>query len=463
MMYDRNTPLMGPDDLSAEAIQAAFVAHTPDVPGELGQAIHDTATAAGLRPGFLCAELALESAWGNSQYARERRNYSGFGAVDGNPDLATTFDTVKAGCEATAAHWLTYIYGDANTWKNLDPRYDAVMSTGHAGTVRVLGDIGNGIYATDPAYAGKIAAIANALGVSGDAPPVPAPQPGGTPLVISQDLTPVNHSSGRSGQTIQALVLHVMAGTYQGSIDWFKNSAAAASAHYCVSERGEITQCVADDDMAWSNGIVQRSSLPGWLQSLVDAGINPNNVTLSIETAEQPFADGYPTPEEYAAVVALMRQKADEHGIAIDRAHILGHYQFDGVNRKNCPGPHWNWDQLVADIAAGTPSPITPPPGRVDPAVDGQFFPETNHWVANGFWHFWRDTGGLALFGLPLSDEIPDPSGAQLARGGMMTVQYFERACFEYHPENDEGQRVWLKRIGADAAKNAGLTGPGIN
>jgi hypothetical protein len=30
-------------------------------------------------------------------------------------------------------------------------------------------------------------------------------------------------------------------------------------------------------------------------------------------------------------------------------------------------------------------------------------------------------------------------------------VQYFERAVFEYHPENDEPYRVLLRRLGAEA------------
>ena len=55
---------------------------------------------------------------------------------------------------------------------------------------------------------------------------------------------------------------------------------------------------------------------------------------------------------------------------------------------------------------------------------------------------FWEHNGGLPIFGFPLTDEIAEDG---------QTVQYFERAVFEYHPENDEPYRVLLRRLGAEA------------
>lgn len=49
----------------------------------------------------------------------------------------------------------------------------------------------------------------------------------------------------------------------------------------------------------------------------------------------------------------------------------------------------------------------------------------------------------LALFGYPISEEVVD------ARTGRVT-QYFERAVFEYHPENPEPYTVPLRRLGAE-------------
>jgi murein DD-endopeptidase MepM/ murein hydrolase activator NlpD len=53
------------------------------------------------------------------------------------------------------------------------------------------------------------------------------------------------------------------------------------------------------------------------------------------------------------------------------------------------------------------------------------YFPETGHTLSNGFLNYWRTKGGLAVFGYPLSEETADNG---------LTVQYFERARFEYYP-----------------------------
>ncbi|MEO7911126.1 MAG: L,D-transpeptidase, partial [Roseiflexaceae bacterium] len=63
------------------------------------------------------------------------------------------------------------------------------------------------------------------------------------------------------------------------------------------------------------------------------------------------------------------------------------------------------------------------------PFVQNLFFSETNHHLSDraGFLNYWRENGGVLIFGYPLSEEI-------IEKGRV--VQYFERARFEYHPEN---------------------------
>jgi len=68
--------------------------------------------------------------------------------------------------------------------------------------------------------------------------------------------------------------------------------------------------------------------------------------------------------------------------------------------------------------------------------LDGaRYFPETGHNLGGRFLAYWEAHGGLAQFGLPLTEERWDtlPSDA----GACCQTQYFERARFEYHPEND--------------------------
>jgi len=61
------------------------------------------------------------------------------------------------------------------------------------------------------------------------------------------------------------------------------------------------------------------------------------------------------------------------------------------------------------------------------------FFPQTGHYLGGTFRDYWQSHGGLAQQGYPISDEFSEVSALN---GKPYTVQYFERAVFELHPEN---------------------------
>ncbi len=76
---------------------------------------------------------------------------------------------------------------------------------------------------------------------------------------------------------------------------------------------------------------------------------------------------------------------------------------------------------------------ILHPPAPPAIAKDGaQFFPETGHNVSGDILKYWNENGGLSLFGYPISEEVKETSPID---GKEYTVQYFERARFELHPE----------------------------
>ncbi|MDQ3705998.1 MAG: M23 family metallopeptidase [Chloroflexota bacterium] len=80
------------------------------------------------------------------------------------------------------------------------------------------------------------------------------------------------------------------------------------------------------------------------------------------------------------------------------------------------------------------------------------YFNETGHTIQGGFYEFWRANGGLRLFGLPLTEEIHEDG---------MTVQYFERARFEYHPEFvGTPYAIQLSTLGYTVLKQAGFNIP---
>lgn len=63
-----------------------------------------------------------------------------------------------------------------------------------------------------------------------------------------------------------------------------------------------------------------------------------------------------------------------------------------------------------------------------------RYFPETGHSVHFAFLKFFEANGGVRVFGYPISEEIQE--GNNDGSGRIYTVQYFQRARFEYHPEN---------------------------
>ncbi len=95
-------------------------------------------------------------------------------------------------------------------------------------------------------------------------------------------------------------------------------------------------------------------------------------------------------------------------------------------------------------------------------ASNCQYFPETNHNLCSNFEGYWQSHGldlgengisfreSLALFGLPISEAFKDPQTG-------LTTQYFERAKFEYHPENKgTAYEVLLGLLGNQELKSRG-------
>jgi hypothetical protein len=78
------------------------------------------------------------------------------------------------------------------------------------------------------------------------------------------------------------------------------------------------------------------------------------------------------------------------------------------------------------------------------PLVQNMYFAQSGFHISDrsGFLSFWRTNGGVMILGYPLSGEIVENG---------RIVQYFERARFEYHPENlgKDGQ-VMLSLLGTE-------------
>jgi hypothetical protein len=80
------------------------------------------------------------------------------------------------------------------------------------------------------------------------------------------------------------------------------------------------------------------------------------------------------------------------------------------------------------------------------------YFPETGKWLGGRFLEYWQAHGSLAQQGMPVSDEFLERSDID---GKTYTVQYFERAVFEYHPENVRPYDVLLSLLGVSRLNSA--------
>ena len=157
---------------------------------------------------------------------------------------------------------------------------------------------------------------------------------------------------------------------------------------------------------------------------------------------------GYPITEEFD-------ERSEEDGRVytvqyFERARFEYHLEHAGTPFETLLG-------LLGKQAAPVPtagdafwvvSPFPDTPER-------RYFPQTSHALAYGFKRYWEAHGGLAIFGLPISEEFREVTPID---GREYTVQYFERARFEYHPEHaGTPYEVLLGLLGTQVARQQRL------
>jgi hypothetical protein len=87
------------------------------------------------------------------------------------------------------------------------------------------------------------------------------------------------------------------------------------------------------------------------------------------------------------------------------------------------------------------------------PAASGecQSFPETGHQVCGRLLSYWRENGGLPVFGYPIG-----PQQTVTIEGRPYQAQEFERNRLELHPENARPYDVLLGRLGDEVLRRQG-------
>lgn len=132
-----------------------------------------------------------------------------------------------------------------------------------------------------------------------------------------------NFSGGRFGERVQLLVLHLMAGTLEGTAAWFASPESRVSAHYGVGAKGEVHQYVSTGNSAWHAG---------------DSNVNKRSI--GIEHEGDHSASGYwvPSSLQLAASVELAASLCVQFEITPSRRTILLHSDVS-PRKPVCPGP----------------------------------------------------------------------------------------------------------------------------
>lgn len=185
------------------------------------------------------------------------------------------------------------------------------------------------------------------------------------PTVIWSASPNYTSSTRESSYDIDAVVIHTTEGTYSGAVSWFKSSASGVSAHYVISSTGEITQMVADDDIAWHATYYNKRSIgiecagyagkaSTWTPALLD----------SLEKLVAWLCVAYDVP-----VVHPSGNAYDEPDDTYRKAGVLAHSQVQPWNKSD-PGAYFPWVSFMADVAALI-APGTPPPAPLGLSPDG--------------------------------------------------------------------------------------------
>jgi hypothetical protein len=152
---------------------------------------------------------------------------------------------------------------------------------------------------------------------------------------------PAHHSNytnaSRGAPKIDKIVIHVAQGSFSGTINWFQDPSSDVSAHYVVSKRGAVAQCVHNEDIAWH---------AGWWKT--------NKKSIGIEHAGYIGNPKWFTKSMYRSSARLSAYLCRRFNIPVDRQHIIGHNQVPGcpgpgggVSCHRDPGRYWNWERYM--------------------------------------------------------------------------------------------------------------------
>lgn len=210
---------------------------------------------------------------------------------------------------------------------------------------------------------------------------------------------------------------------------------------YAIFQSGRIYQCNDEDRLLWNTTYG-----------------NPYGMAIVhvLDDGEEPSA------EMLGSSTAMLDWLTSRDDIPARAEHVFGHGECGEVygggpsfgNDTPCPGKMLSFTQQYRKGA------IVP-----DPQPNKRLFPETGQEIHDGFKDAWEElervsldgtNAALMLVGYPITPELRET----LSDGKEYTVQYFQRARAEWHPEVTPGKVMWglvgaeLQACKAGAAHN---------
>jgi N-acetylmuramoyl-L-alanine amidase len=145
---------------------------------------------------------------------------------------------------------------------------------------------------------------------------------------------------------IDMLVLHYTGRpTLDESLDWLTDPEKKVSAHYLISEEGDVYQLVDEDKRAWHAGV-------SFWQGVTD--INSCSIGIEIQNPGHEFGyEGFPKAQ-IEALVELAKGIMARHKIPANR--VLGHSDI-APSRKQDPGEKFPWEALAKEGIGVWPEP----------------------------------------------------------------------------------------------------------
>lgn len=134
---------------------------------------------------------------------------------------------------------------------------------------------------------------------------------------------------------ISMVVLHYTEMPFDAALARLTDPAAEVSAHYLISEAGEVTRLVAEEKRAWHAGA-------SFWRGIRDV----NSASIGIELDHPGHAGGYRpfAPAQIDALVPLLARIVQQYDIP--RANVVAHSDV-APTRKTDPGELFPWDRLA--------------------------------------------------------------------------------------------------------------------